>query len=97
MTTFMLWRFSDLKQRGVCNSRAQLKLMVDHYGFPLGKMLTPNARVWTQDEVIAYYESRTSELKDVSFLHRNDAKPKGRRGRPPKLKKQKRAATGAEA
>ena len=85
--SFRLWRFSDLRARGLVNSRAQLKLMVELYGFPPGKMLTPNARVWVADEVIAYYESRTSELKDVSFLHRNDAKPKGRRGRPSKSRR----------
>ena len=49
--SFRLWRFSDLKARGLVNSRAQLKLMVELYGFPPGKMLTPNARVWVADEV----------------------------------------------
>ena len=31
---FTLWRYRDLKERGFVNSRAQLKKMIDEYGFP---------------------------------------------------------------
>ena len=98
---FTLLRYHDLKERGFARSRAQLKKMIDEYGFPAGKMLSPNCRVWTDREVIAYYESCPSErkagpsLQTPASLNPNDPKPwdggpepvvKARRGRPPKNK-----------
>ena len=60
---FTLWRYRDLKERGFVKSRAQLKKMIDEYGFPEGKLLSPNTRTWTDLEVISYYETRPSERK----------------------------------
>ena len=87
---FMLLRYRDLKARGFVNSRAQLKQMIDKYGFPAGKMLSPNCRTWTEAEVLAYYESRPSDRKDTQQLIEKPwdwNAPRGkRRGRPPKQK-----------
>jgi hypothetical protein len=60
---FTLWRYRDLRERGFVKSRAQLKKMIDEYGFPEGKLLSPNTRTWTDQEVIAYYEACPSERK----------------------------------
>jgi hypothetical protein len=94
--SFMLWRYRDLKLRGFVTSRAMLKIMIEQYGFPAGKMLTPNCRTWTQEEVLAYYASRPSDKKDTSQLNAEPwdwHAPRGkRRGRPPKNKN-----VGAEA
>jgi hypothetical protein len=44
----VLLRYRDLKARGIVASWAQLKRLQDHYGFPLGRMLSPNTRVWSK-------------------------------------------------
>jgi hypothetical protein len=55
----VLLRFRDLKERGIANSWAQLKRMIELYGFPPGRMLTPNVRTWDEeDEVNPWIESR---------------------------------------
>ena len=102
---FTLWRYRDLKERGFVKSRAQLKKMIDEYGFPEGKLLSPNTRTWTDQEVVAYYEACPSERKaapssqPLAPLNADEPRPwdwespvKGRRGRPPKNKN-----VGAEA
>jgi hypothetical protein len=45
-------RFADLKTRGIVRNRPQLKHLQQKYGFPPGKMLTDNCRVWDQEEEI---------------------------------------------
>jgi hypothetical protein len=81
MTAFNpLLRYRDLKARGVANSRAQLKRMVELYGFPPGRLLTPNTRVWTIDEIDGFLASRPTKPKPV------------KRGRP---RKNNQAAAGA--
>jgi hypothetical protein len=54
-------RFGDLKTRNIVKSWPQLKRLVELYGFPPGRMLSPNIRVWTEDEIDAYLESRPIE------------------------------------
>ena len=46
-------RFADLKERGIVNSWPQLKRLQQLHGFPLGRMLSPNIRVWTKEEIDA--------------------------------------------
>ena len=103
MTTFTLWRYRDLKERGFCNSRAQLKRMVDFHGFPTGRLLSPNVRTWTAEEVLTYYDTRPSERKSTpSNLPKPwnwegtkaDGTPRKRGGRP---RKHKPAEAAAEA
>jgi hypothetical protein len=57
----VLLRFRDLKARGVVKNWPQLKRLQQLYGFPLGKMLSPNIRVWTEAEIDAWIESRPIE------------------------------------
>lgn len=56
--TTPLLRYSDLKARKIVNNRQTLKNWIKHQGFPPGKMLGPNTRVWTEAEIGEYYASR---------------------------------------
>jgi hypothetical protein len=57
----VLFRFRDLKERGIVNSWPQLKRLQELHDFPLGRMLSPNTRAWTESEVNAWIESRPIE------------------------------------
>jgi hypothetical protein len=56
-----LLRFADLQARGIVNSWPQLKRLQQLHGFPLGRMLSPNIRAWTEEEIDAYFASRPVE------------------------------------
>jgi predicted DNA-binding transcriptional regulator AlpA len=51
-------RFRDLKARGLVNSWPMLKRRIERDGFPPGRMLGPNIRAWTEDEIEEYEDSR---------------------------------------
>jgi hypothetical protein len=55
-----LLRFKNLKERNYANSRNQLEVLIREYGFPPGKYLSDRVRVWEEDSVISWYESRPS-------------------------------------
>lgn len=74
----LLLRFVDLRERGIARSWAQIRNL-QRRGFPLGRMLSPNTRVWTEDEVDVWLASRPVE----GPAPRGAAK--GRRGRPRKI------------
>jgi predicted DNA-binding transcriptional regulator AlpA len=50
-------RFRDLKARNIVKSYTQLRRMRKLYGFPSGRMITPQIRGWTEEEIDAYYAS----------------------------------------
>jgi hypothetical protein len=57
MTTKL--RFADLKIRGIARSWAQLKRLIDLYGFPKGRLLSANCRIWDEEEELnPWLESR---------------------------------------
>ena len=56
-------RFRDLKERGVVNNHVTLSNWVREHGFPTGRMLGPNTRVWDESEVEAWLASRPTEFK----------------------------------
>jgi hypothetical protein len=56
-----LLRFADLRERGVVDSWAQLRRLVDHCGFPRGRMLSPNQRVWDEAELDEWFAARPVE------------------------------------
>jgi hypothetical protein len=60
MTTKWL-RYNDLRALNVVTSWTQLKRLVELHGFPTGRMLSPNVRAWTEDEINAYCGSRPVE------------------------------------
>ena len=57
----LVLRFKQLKERGIVRSRPQLRNLIAISGFPQGRLLSPNCRVWTEEEVDAWFESRPVE------------------------------------
>jgi prophage regulatory protein len=53
-----LLRYPDLVAKGIVNSRMTLKRLIDAQGFPPGRLITPNARAWTEEEVDAWIANR---------------------------------------
>jgi predicted DNA-binding transcriptional regulator AlpA len=60
-----LLRFPDFIARGLFHSRMTLKRAIDTQGFPPGVLITPNARVWGEDEVNAWVASRPAARKAI--------------------------------
>jgi hypothetical protein len=54
-------RFNDLKKKRIVESHAQLRRLQETEGFPRGKLLGPNTRVWTISEINKWLESRPTE------------------------------------
>lgn len=54
-------RFADLKARGIVASWAQLAKLQEKHGFPSGRRISPNIRVWTEAEIAAWLESRPTD------------------------------------
>ena len=53
-----LLKYRDLVGRNIVSNRPQLKRLQTLHGFPLGKMLSPNCRTWTESEIREWYETR---------------------------------------
>lgn len=56
MTKYL--RFSDLQERGIVGSRPTLARWVKSNGFPPGKHIGPNTRVWTEAEIQDWLSAR---------------------------------------
>jgi predicted DNA-binding transcriptional regulator AlpA len=59
LPTFL--RFRDLKERNVVDSWPQLNNLIDNYGFPPGRLTSPQIRVWTESEIAEWLASRPTE------------------------------------
>jgi hypothetical protein len=53
-----LLRFKHLKERRIVENWPQLKRLVETQRFPPGRLLGPNTRAWTEDEIAAWLETR---------------------------------------
>ena len=73
-----LLRMPDLKARGIVNSWPMLKRRIEHDNFPPGRMIGPNSRAWTEDEVEDWIASRPTAGPEPRGV------AKHRRGRPRK-------------
>lgn len=51
-------RFCDLVACGLVNNRVTLSRWIATEGFPPGRLLGPNTRAWTEDEISSWVESR---------------------------------------
>jgi hypothetical protein len=54
----LLLRYRDLRSRGVVNNRVTLANRIKKDGFPPGRMLGPNERAWTDQEIHDWLASR---------------------------------------
>lgn len=54
----MFLRYKHLKADHVVENRPQLRKLIQNYGFPPGFLLSPNVRVWTEEEVKAWIAER---------------------------------------
>jgi hypothetical protein len=59
-----LFRFKDLKCVGIRNYPT-LKRWQKTQGFPIGRLLGENTRVWTVEEVEAWWESRAEPPPEI--------------------------------
>jgi predicted DNA-binding transcriptional regulator AlpA len=53
-----LLRYPDLVGKGIVNSRMTLKRLIDSQNFPPGRLITPNSRAWTEEEVDEWVGTR---------------------------------------
>jgi len=56
-------RYTDLEQRGIVNNRVTLTNWIRNQGFPPGRLIGPNTRVWDEEEVQRWLDSRPTEPK----------------------------------
>jgi hypothetical protein len=51
-------RFSDLKARGIVKNWVTLRSWINKRGFPPGRLLSPNCRVWDEASISEWVETR---------------------------------------
>lgn len=56
-------RFRDLKTRGIVTNWVTLNSWINNQGFPPGRLIGPNCRVWAESDVVTWLESRPSARK----------------------------------
>ena len=54
-------RFADLERMKIVNNHVTLKRWIEREGFPPGRMLGPNTRVWRESEIEAWLDSRPTD------------------------------------
>jgi predicted DNA-binding transcriptional regulator AlpA len=70
-------RYRDLVALGLVNNRPTLRNWIRDRGFPQGRLVGPNSRLWDEGEIQAWIDSRPTGPKGVPIV-------KARRGRPSK-------------
>ena len=66
----VLLRFRDLKDRRIVSNHVTLGRWIAKEGFPPGRMLGPNTRVWRESEIEAWLDSRPTDntlLRGAAF------------------------------
>jgi hypothetical protein len=61
-----LLRFKHLKERRIVENWAQVKRWVEQQDFPPGRLLGPNTRVWTEDEINDWLDARPTTREDAA-------------------------------
>jgi predicted DNA-binding transcriptional regulator AlpA len=59
-----LLRFRDLKRIGLIENWPTLRRRIESHGFPPGRLLGPNTRVWTEREIEVWFVSRPEHRED---------------------------------
>jgi predicted DNA-binding transcriptional regulator AlpA len=58
MTIPRFLRQADLTERKISSGGRQTDYLIKHHNFPVGRMLSPLIRGWTEAEVLAWLETR---------------------------------------
>ena len=74
-----LLKFSDLKQRRICENHVRLRDLIEHQGFPRGFWTGPNTHVWWEHEVEAWLEACPTEKPPCPSRERKTRTPPTRR------------------
>jgi predicted DNA-binding transcriptional regulator AlpA len=81
-------QYPVLKARGIVKSRTQLENLKRNEGFPSGRLLSPNVRAYTEEEVREWLDSRPSAQADPDrFRDLGQASTAARKGKSPKAAK----------
>jgi hypothetical protein len=72
------FRYAALKAAGLVNNWGQLKKLVEEENFPPGRLIGPNTRVWTEEEIQAWIASRPTARKAAPPPPRPGSRPRGR-------------------
>ena len=62
----VLLRFADLKRRNIVRNYVTLGRWIEYEGFPPGRLLGPNTRVWREFEIDAWLDSRPTEKRSAA-------------------------------
>ena len=62
----VLLRFADLKRRNIVRNYVTLGRWIEYEGFPPGRLLGPNTRVWRESEIDAWLDSRPTEKRSAA-------------------------------
>jgi hypothetical protein len=54
-------RFKDLNEMGIVNNWTTLRRWIKAGAFPPGRMIGPNSRAWTKDEIVAHQQRLDAE------------------------------------
>jgi predicted DNA-binding transcriptional regulator AlpA len=76
MSTILI-RFSDLFERKIVKNWPTLKRWVEREGFPPGKMIGPNTRAWTEEEVNEWLASRPDANATRGNQHNEEGQSDG--------------------
>jgi predicted DNA-binding transcriptional regulator AlpA len=63
--TDTLLRFNDLKTRKIVTNHPTLRRWIEQEGFPPGRWLGPNTRVWTETEINQWLLNRPYARADM--------------------------------
>jgi predicted DNA-binding transcriptional regulator AlpA len=86
-----LLRYSDLKALGIVNNRVTLGRLIKTQGFPPGKLLGQNTRVWPEGGVQTWLNSRPVEREPDARERRFTAAAAKAKAGTVKTKRQRRA------
>jgi predicted DNA-binding transcriptional regulator AlpA len=53
-----LLRFNDLRDRQIVNNRTTLYRWIARDNFPRGRLIGPNTRIWTEEEINSWLQAR---------------------------------------
>src|SRR5262245_27533770 len=71
-------RYADLVARGIVSNRMTLKNWVDRQNFPPGALVGPNMRLWSENAVQRWMDSRPVAPKATPNPKRRPGRPRKR-------------------